>query len=119
MRLRIHLLLLLLIVGFPLALGGFAFLWREICRGLFIPGAFLLPLAVLAAYPFALYCAPVHALLGNLCFSTTAFDGLVARPLPCDLNAWLAVAACYGLVSVALGAFLAPRLIARLARSAR
>jgi hypothetical protein len=88
-----------LLVVLPFACGVFAFLWSAVCDALFIPGAFLVLVAVPFALVFSLYCAPVRHLFESLNFSTDAFGKLLhnitGRQYPSDLQAWLAVALFY------------------------
>lgn len=101
----VHGLCLGLIVVAPFALFGFALVWWELCRVMFIAGMFLAPVSVLLAWLFGAYCTPVFALFPNLATSRTRFGGLVpGMALPDELHAWAAVALFYAVVAVVLGA---------------
>ena len=96
-----------LLVVLPFACGIFAFLWSAVCDALFIPGAFLVLVAVPFAFIFSAYCAPVRLVFENINFSTDAFGKLLhnitGMQYPSDLQAWFVVALCYCIVAMIVG----------------
>lgn len=93
-----------LLVVVPFACGVFAFLWSAVCDALFIPGAFLVLVALPFALIFSIYCAPVRHLFESLNFSTDGFGKLLhnitGRQYPSDLQAWFSVALFYCAVAM-------------------
>jgi hypothetical protein len=92
----------LLFVAVPLLTAGAAALWIELCKGMYIPGAFLALPAYLTQALLALYAAPVHGLTDSLCFTRAERD--IVKGLPCDAVTWSAVALFYTLVALVLAA---------------
>jgi hypothetical protein len=91
---------LLVLVAAPMALAGVAALWIELCKGMYIPGAFLAIPGYLAQGLLTLYATPVRALGEGLCF--TGGDRAIVTGLPCDAATWAAVALFYSLIAMAL-----------------
>jgi hypothetical protein len=94
----------LLLVAVPLSTAGFAALWIELCKGMYIPGAFLAIPGYLAQAVLVLYAAPVHGLTDSLCF--TSGERAIVKELPCDAATWSAVALYYTLIALVLAALL-------------
>jgi hypothetical protein len=99
-RLAWFLLVWLLLVAVPLATAGLAALWIELCKGMYIPGAFLAIPGYLTQGLLVLYAAPVHGLTDSLCF--TSSERAIVKGLPCDAATWSAVALFYTLIALAL-----------------
>jgi hypothetical protein len=94
----------LLLVATPLATAGLAALWIELCKAMYIPGAFLAIPGYLVQGLLTLYAAPVHGLTDSLCFSSG--ERVIVKGLPCDAATWSAVALYYTLMALALTALL-------------
>jgi hypothetical protein len=94
----------LLLVALPLATAGLAALWIELCKGMYIPGAFLAIPGYLVQGLLVLYAAPVHGLTDSLCF--TGGERAIVKGLPCDAATWSAVALLYTLIALVLAALL-------------
>jgi hypothetical protein len=103
-RRRWFLIVWLLLVALPLATAGLAALWIELCKGMYIPGAFLAIPGYLAQGLLVLYAAPVHGLTDSLCF--TSGERAIVKGLPCDAATWSAVALYYTLIALVLTALL-------------
>jgi hypothetical protein len=94
----------LLFVAVPLLTAGAAALWIELCKGMYIPGAFLAIPAYLTQALLVLYAAPVHGLTDSLCFTSAERD--IVKGLPCDAATWSAVALFYTLIALAVAMLL-------------
>jgi hypothetical protein len=90
----------LLLVAVPLSTAGFAALWIELCKGMYIPGAFLAIPAYLLQGLLVLYAAPLHGVADSLCFASG--ERVIVKGLPCDAATWSAVALFYTLIALAL-----------------
>jgi hypothetical protein len=93
-----------LLVAVPLSAAGFAALWIELCKGMYIPGAFLAIPAYLLQGLLVLYAAPLRGVADSLCFASG--ERVIVKGLPCDATTWLAVALFYTLIAVVLTALL-------------
>jgi hypothetical protein len=101
MHLTAHALCMMVFVLGPFALIGFAFLWWELCKAMFIGGMLLSPVSLLCGWAFSLYCKPVFWLFPNLHTSHAAFGGsLHAHALPADAYGWCAMLLFYSAISV-------------------
>jgi hypothetical protein len=103
-RLGWFLVVWLLLVAVPLLTAGAAALWIELCKGMYIPGAFLAIPAYLTQGLLVLYAAPLQGVSDSLCFSSG--ERVIVNGLPCDAATWSAVALFYSLIALALALLL-------------
>jgi hypothetical protein len=94
----------LLLVAAPLSMAGVAALWIELCKGMYIPGAFLAIPAYLLQGLLVLYAAPLHGVADSLCF--TSGERVIVKGLPCNAATWSAVALFYTLIAFAVAMLL-------------